>query len=271
MSESKPSKVFLFNDSDPEMQAAYEKARANFRFFWRELAWEGRRIIPALDLACVKAPFSDGARGKSAESDPEVEQMWLGEVDFDGQLVSGVLLNNPNWLKSVKAGDPARMPINGITDWMYAINGEVYGGYTVNLMRARMSKEERKEHDSAWGLNFGDPHKIRVAPEQKKSGGFLKSLFGKGGDTEIPEHPMSEAMASSLKESLADEPSMLHAADDRGWTLLHQQALAGSAATVKVLLEAGADRRAVTKHGMTPLQLAKSLGWDKVVALLRQQ
>ena len=33
--------------------------------------------------------------------------MWLGEVDFDGQFVSGVLLNSPNWLKSFKAGDAA--------------------------------------------------------------------------------------------------------------------------------------------------------------------
>jgi ankyrin repeat protein len=37
---------------------------------------------------------------------------------------------------------------------------------------------------------------------------------------------------------------------------------------VKVLLAAGADPNAVTKHGMTPMQLAKSLGWDNVVALL---
>ena len=55
---------------------------------------------------------------------------------------------------------------------------------------------------------------------------------------------------------------------DGGWTFLHQEALAGSLPTVQVLLEAGADPNAVTDHGMTPLQLARSLGWDKVVALL---
>ncbi len=61
---------------------------------------------------------------------------------------------------------------------------------------------------------------------------------------------------------------MLDAKDDRGWTLLHHQSLAGSAATVKVLLDRGADMNAVTNNGMTPLKLAKSLGWDKVAALL---
>jgi uncharacterized protein YegJ (DUF2314 family) len=262
------SKVFLFNDDDPEMQAAYDKARANFRYFWREIAWERRRIVPALDLACVKAPFSDGARGTRGGDKPDVEQMWLGEVDFDGRLVSGVLLNAPNWLKTVKEGDSASMPIAGITDWMYAINGEVYGGYTVNLMRSRMGRRERQEHDDAWGLNFGAPNKIRVAQEQKKAGGFLKSWFGGQSDASIDEHPMSEAMGPSLREQLAKNPSMLNARDDRGWTLLHQQALAGSRATVKVLLELGADPNAKTNDGMTPLKLARSLGWENVEALL---
>ena len=272
MSESQPSKVFLFDNSDPEMQGAYEKARMTFRYFWRELAWERRRIVPALDLACVKAPFSDGDQATRGDGNPDVEQMWLGEVDFDGQVISGVLLNSPNWLKTVKAGDSARRSLDEITDWMYAISGDVYGAYTVNLMRSRMGRQERNEHDGAWGLNFGDPNTIRVVPEQKKSGGLFSFLFGGRSDTtEIKEHPMSEAMASSLNDQLTKDPSMLHAKDDKGWTLLHHQALAGSTATVKVLLEHGADANARTDQGMTPLQLAKSLGWDKVIAILPQR
>jgi uncharacterized protein YegJ (DUF2314 family) len=223
--------------------------------------------VPALDLACVKAPFSDGAQETPSKDTPDVEHMWLSEVDFDGRFVSGVLLNAPNWLKTVKAGDSARVPLGEISDWMYAISGEVFGAYTVNLLRSRMGRQERQEHDGAWGLNFGDPMKIRVAPEPKKGGGLLKSWFGKR-QADTQEHPMSEAMASSLKDQLVTNPSMLSAKDDRGWTLLHQEALAGSAATVKVLLEAGADPNAVTNDGLTPMQLAKSLGWDNVVALL---
>jgi uncharacterized protein YegJ (DUF2314 family) len=267
MSESQQSQVFMFDDSDPEMQRAYENARATFRYFWREISWERRRIVPALDVACVKAPFSDGDQVSRDEGTPEVEHMWISEVDFDGQFVSGVLLNAPNWLKTVKEGDSARFRLGEITDWMYAISGEVFGAFTVNLMRSRMGRQERQEHDVAWGLKFGDPTKVRVAPEPNKGGGFLKNWFGKGqADTE--EHPMSLSMAPKLKEQVVKDPSFVSSTDDRGWTVLHQEALAGNTATVKILLEAGADPNARTNHGMTPLQLANSLGWEKVVALL---
>jgi uncharacterized protein len=268
MSASKPSRVFLVDGSDPEMQKAYQKAQATFRYFWREVAWERRRIVPALDLACVKAPFSDVEPEEHSKSDPQVEHMWLSDVDFDGRTVSGVLLNSPNCLKSVQQGDSARFALDAISDWMYAIHGEVYGGYTVNLMRARMSASELKEHDAAWGLNFGDPNKIRLAPEQS-SGGFLSKLFGWNKSSPDDEHPMSEAMAASLQEQLRENPSMVKEKDDRGFTFLHQQALAGSLASVKALLEAGADRSAKTDHGMTALQLAKIMGWESVVAVLK--
>jgi uncharacterized protein len=213
----------------------------------------------------VKAPFSDGP-----DSDrPEAEHMWLGEVDFDGKVISGVILNTPNWLESVQQGDRVEVPLAKISDWMYVQLGEVFGGYTVNLMRSRMGRRERAEHDAAWGLKFGDPNTIYVVPEQKPAGGFFSRLFGGAKNTEIGEHPMSENGAPSFKQQLKQDPSMVNTKNERGWTYLHHQALAGSLATVKILLEFDADVNAVTDHGMTALQLAKSLGWEKVVALLK--
>lgn len=257
MSDSEPSRVFMFDANDPEMQEAYSQARATFRYFWREIAWERRRIVPGLDVACVKAPFADS---ENVTDQSEVEQMWLGSIDFDGQFITGELLNAPNQLETVKQGDSARFRLREITDWMYVIGGEVYGAHTVNLMRSRMGTRERKDHDNAWGLNFGDPKKIRLVPQKK-------TWFGKG-NAELEEHPMSVNMAPSLKEELAKNPSMRDQKDERGWTFLHHESLAGSAPTVEVLLECGADPNAVTNHGATPTRLAKVLGWHKVVALL---
>lgn len=247
------SKVFQADNSDPEMQRAYRTARDTFRYFWREVAWDRRRIIPALDLACVKAPFSDDKPGAP------VEHMWLSDVDFDGRVIHGELVNSPNRVRSVRQGDSVEVPLKEISDWMYAIGGEVFGAFTVNLMRSRMGARERRDHDAAWGLKFGDPADVRITPESKEGG---KNPADPG------EHPMSQTMAESLREQLAKDPSLLTATDDRGWALLHQEALAGSAPTVKVLLAAGADPDAVTDQGMTPAELARSLGWDAVAALL---
>ena len=99
------SNVILFGGDDAEMLGASEKARATFKYFWRELAWEHRRIVPALDLACVKAAFTDGPGAKRKDSEPEAEHMWVDNVDFDGKFITGNLLNSPNWLKSIKQGD----------------------------------------------------------------------------------------------------------------------------------------------------------------------
>jgi uncharacterized protein YegJ (DUF2314 family) len=239
------------------MQQAYENARATFRYFWREIAWERQRIVPALDLACVKAPFTDGKQSKRPQGVPEAEQMWLGEVDFDGTFVSGVLLNEPNWLKSVKAGDAARFALGEISDWMYAIHGErVCGAYTVNLLRSRMGPQQREDHDAAWGLNFGDPNSVQLVSDRVRSA------------MDPEEHAMSDAAAPSLRAHLAKNPSLVSSKGHNGWTLLHQHASAGSLAIVKVLLEGGADVNALTDQGLTPLQLARSLGWENVVALL---
>jgi uncharacterized protein len=268
MSESEPSKVFLFDAADPTIQGAYEQARASFRYFWRELHWENRRIIRGLSMAAVKAPFSDGEDAEKSDEHPGVEHMWINEVRFDGRTVSGTVLNAPNWLKTVKQGDAARLPLAEISDWMYVIGDEVYGAYTVNLMRAKMDDNELREHDEAWGLAFGDPHTIRIVQEPKKPG-FLKSLFSKPKPAVIGEHPMSENCAPTIRKQIADDPSVLEYRDDDGFMALHHEALGGNLAVVRVLLEAGADRNAVTNHGMTPLELAQTLRWEKVIALLR--
>ena len=57
--KSSESPIFPSPSDDSEMDQAALKARDTFRYFWREMAWEQRRIVPALELAAVKAGFSD--------------------------------------------------------------------------------------------------------------------------------------------------------------------------------------------------------------------
>lgn len=245
-------------DTDPEMNAAVQNARSTFKFFWRELYWESRRIVPGLDVACVKVPFRDPPAMPKTEG-PEVEQMWINEVYFDGKLVHGTLVNTPHWLTSVKEGDRVEVPLAGIYDWMYAIGGRAFGAWTVNCLRARMSEAERQEHDEAWGLDFGDPAQVQVVPDWKEAN---PRAFAAG------EHPMAWNMVEPLRRHLQQHPEDALSADEDGLTHLHSLALAGSSTSVEILLQHGADPQARTKNGMTARDMAAALGWSEVASML---
>ena len=204
--------------------------------------------------------------------------MLVSDVDFDGQRVSGTLINQPNWLKSIKEGDSVSVQPKEVNDWMYAISGRVYGAYTVNLMRSRMGRVERAGHDKAWGLDFGNPDQIHVVPPTffNKKPSLLSKVFGGGNpppdlaEIEATEHPMAANMGPSLEQTLTEKPEFVHETDDRGFTLLHSFALAGANTAVEIMLRHGADPNAVTQNRMTPLRLAKSLGWKKVAQTLEK-
>ncbi|GAB5401999.1 MAG: DUF2314 domain-containing protein [Aureliella sp.] len=276
------SGISYFPGDDPEMAAASKLARQTFRFFWREASWERRRIIPAYYMMAVKGAFSDPPEVRAENPNGlEVEHMWVSDVNFDGSKITGTLLNNPGSLKSLSEGDPVTLAPKQVSDWMYA-DDVAYGAFTVQLLRSRMSSAERKQHDAAWGLEFGDHDIIHVVPPEHlgdkpaKPKKFL-GLFGKSATKQpqdykaaaLVEHPMSVAMSESLKEQLQQNPSFLTDADEDGFTFLHSLSMAGSYDCVKVLLEAGADVNTLTRNGKTAYALAKILGWGKVMKLLQ--
>lgn len=281
MSSSEPP-VFLSPGDDPKMEAASKKARQTFKFFWREMAWEQRRIIPGLELAAVKASLRDPPEVRAANPDGlDVEHMWLLEVDFDGRHVEGTLINTPHSLRTFKEGDRVKIPGKQVGDWMYVCMGEVCGGFTVDLMRSRMKPGERKQHDKAWGHDFGDVGIVPLVPTSylgdsaPKKKGFLsrfKSDPQKPQDyakVAASEHPMSGNMRTSFEEALQADPGMLAQTDDKGFTFLHQLSLAGSLDGVDVCLKHGADVQETAANGMNAFDLAKCLAWKRVMARLQ--
>ena len=80
---------------------------------------------------------------------------------------------------------------------------------------------------------------------------------------------MSENMAAGLVEAIDSNREAFFELGPEGLTTLHSLVLGGSAACVKVLLDAGADPSVKTSKGKTALELAEMMGWPRVVALLR--
>ena len=267
------AKITLHKDDDPALALASKQAKATFRYFWRELSWEYRRIIPGLELAAFKVALTD-------DEETPAEVMWCNEVNFDGYQISGRLLNQPNWLKSIKEGDSVKIPLKALVDWLYAIDSVAYGGFTVNAIRKQMGKSERKQHDAAWGMDFGNPDEVHLVPPEwfEETKAKKKGLFGLGKSAgpapvsddvlQSTEHPMAANMAESLQEFVSKDPRAASEIGEDGLNMLHQIALTGSVIGVKTMLKCGVDVNSKSKRGHTALDFAKALGWKKAYAVL---
>ena len=199
-----------------------------------------------LSIASIKATFSDDFSIPNLE----VEHMWVNEIYFDGISISGVLLNSPLFLKSISKGDRVSFPLDRLDDWLCVIGSEIYGGYTIQTIRSKMNDEEIQEHDAAWRLNFPTPDIVQI-PERD------------------PEFDIT--IAEMMAEQIKKQPELVNQIyDDEGRTLLHLESLYGKIASVKVLLEHGASPKVKCDRGWTPLDYAKSIGWNSIIAVLEK-
>ncbi|MHA3984002.1 YegJ family protein [Acinetobacter venetianus] len=244
----------IFSNESPEMISAFNKAQETFKYFWRELSWEYRRIIPAFDLAYVKCAFIQ-EHSNSSDS-PLIEYMWISQIDFDGTTISGQLMNQPNYIDNVQAGEIIEQPFEMIVDWMFLTQDQVYGGFTIQEYRKQLNDSERKEYDASWGINFGDPNNILFVYDQEEH------------PENLIEHPMCEKMLDSFLNFIQTNPTVIHERDDRGNQLLHREALAGNFLIIQALLQYNLDKSALNNQSMTASDLAHKMGWENIAKLL---
>lgn len=246
-------KNIIFAELDEKMEAAMLEARRTFKYFWREVYWEYKRIIPANESMMIKVAFQQIFAG---EVEPVFEHMWINQISFDGDFIRGILINQPNQLTNVAEGDSVTIGINDLSDWVVINDKQSYGGFTIQAMRSDMTEEEKRQHDAAWGLDFGDCHNIQLVYEQKEH------------PENLIEHPMSANMVEQATQFLTDDPEHVTLKDEYGLTMLHNEAIAGNKSIIEVLLQLGADKSATTNTGKTALDYAKSMGWEHIISIL---
>ncbi|QXP55223.1 DUF2314 domain-containing protein [Cellulophaga sp. HaHa_2_95] len=250
--DTKPS--IIYTEQDEKMNAANLKAQESFKYFWRELYWESRRIIPAHDFAMIKIAFTQ----QFAEDEtPKVEHMWINNLNFDGEIITGELVNEPHQLTNITKGDKVSRKLNEISDWMISIQEQTYGGFTIHVMRSTMSEQAREQHDQAWGLNFGDFDDILLVHQQKES---PENLIA---------HPMSKVMGDNVRAFIKKNPEELTFQDENGLSLLHKEAIAGNAEIVKILLDLGAEKSLLSRSNKTALAYATALNWQPIIEILK--
>jgi uncharacterized protein YegJ (DUF2314 family) len=128
-------------DKDPEMDKAVQTARETVDTFVAALK------APTANQTSftVKKPFKDGE---------QVEHIWLSNASFDGTKFSGRVDNEPVDVKNVKMGETAVVGKGEISDWFYVDNGKLVGGYTIRVLYAKMSPEEKKDFNAHLGFKI---------------------------------------------------------------------------------------------------------------------
>jgi uncharacterized protein YegJ (DUF2314 family) len=135
--------IYGVKDNDKEMIAAIEKARTTFKEF--ELAFSSKQTV--YQYFAIKRRFNTPNGG---------EHIWLTQITKANNEYYGIVNNLPNTTKDIKIGDKIKIDKKNISDWMFIDKGNIlYGGYTIRLLRHRMSAKDREEFDeeNSWIIN----------------------------------------------------------------------------------------------------------------------
>lgn len=140
--------VIQVDPEDADMNAAMQQARDSFGQFWAEVSADYERVIPALSNSMVKAYFAEKPKMEGGE------HLWITGVNYDGSKISGTVASAPLDLSTPKLGDQVTFTIERLSDWLIVDDGKAKGAYTVQILRAKMTKAERTQHDAGYPFTF---------------------------------------------------------------------------------------------------------------------
>ena len=84
------------------------------------------------------------------------EHVWMSDVAFDGETLTGYLASEPLHHAGWSFGDRVSVPVDHVLDWAVIDDGTLYGGFSIYVLRRRSSPEDRQTHDEHRGFALGD-------------------------------------------------------------------------------------------------------------------
>jgi uncharacterized protein YegJ (DUF2314 family) len=125
------------------MLAAIEQARATVPELLRRL----RSPSATQTFASVKIPLREGET---------VEHVWLSQLGVDGHRVHGRIDNDVETLRGWSLGDTVSIALDSVTDWLVIDDSLGIGGYSIRVLRARLSARERAQWDAEAPYRFAE-------------------------------------------------------------------------------------------------------------------
>jgi uncharacterized protein YegJ (DUF2314 family) len=131
--------IYSVTDNDAEMNDAIKTAHQTLDKF--NTALKSGNL--AFKYFALKARFNTLNGG---------EHIWVSNIRLKDNKYFGIVDNLPKATTDVKMGDTIQLENNNISDWMYVDNQKLRGGFTIRLLRKRMTEPERKQFDAENGL-----------------------------------------------------------------------------------------------------------------------
>lgn len=113
---------------DPEMNAAISNARNTLPRFWTI-----HQAQPEDTDFALKVRITDSGK---------VEHFWCVDIERTRDGIFGTIDNDPEIVRSVTNGQRIRIPEADISDWMYIVDNQIHGNYTLRVLLKQMPKEE---------------------------------------------------------------------------------------------------------------------------------
>lgn len=136
--ENEPT-IYKVEKDDQEMSEAIKKANQTLSDFNSAL------LNPKIEVKSLKVKF---------ETSNGNEHIWLSNIEYKNGKYWGILDNEPEYITEYKIGDKIEVDNSKISDWMYLENGKLFGGYTIKLLRSRMTDNEKKQFDVESGMQI---------------------------------------------------------------------------------------------------------------------
>lgn len=137
------SDTVMVHETDPAMNAAIEQARSSVTIFTGRLP----NLRASGVFVSIKLPLTEGGM---------TEHVWMADPVFEDGQFTGRLASEPVNLPSWTRGDRIAVSADQISDWM-AIDGDaLYGGYTIHVLRDRMSPAEQRDMARQMGVAIPD-------------------------------------------------------------------------------------------------------------------
>ena len=130
---------------DAEMNVAIQKAQETLPQFIAAF----RSPKPTQNGFSIKVRFPYG------EAD-SAEHMWVNDLTLSDDQFEGVLGNEPVYVKKLHLGDQVVVDMKDISDWIIVDGNSLLGGFTIHVLRNKMTESERKRFDAEFGLTIPD-------------------------------------------------------------------------------------------------------------------